>query len=190
MMFSTAQEKIHLHQLVPANSNLNNATTNISFVFSVGTGRINKIQGLRGVMIKTPGQRSGTPKHPLGHWHIQISWQSCDYSSYWDTKCNFELWNHLCHHSTLFLNTQAQSKRLKEGTGVWVLPVAKTGVILFWRKAEGISHSSIWDTGTLTSAGASRNVHSFIGHKSLSQFKLTKWTTSVYFKIDVHYTYI
>ena len=145
MMFSTAQEKIQLHQLVPANSNLNNATTNISF--AVGTGRISKIQDLRGAVIKTLGPHSGTPKHPFGHCHVQISLQSCDYSSYWDTKCNFELWNNLCHHCTLFLNAQAQNKRLKEGTRVWVLPVPRTGVISFWRKAESLSQSSIWTQG-------------------------------------------
>jgi len=48
MMFSTAQEKIHPHQLVPANSNLSNATTDISFVFTMDIGSTIKITGSEG----------------------------------------------------------------------------------------------------------------------------------------------
>lgn len=94
-----------------------------------------------------PGQGSGIPEHSSGPWHVPISLQSCDYSSYWDTRCNFDLWNCLHHHHTVFPKSQAQSKRLKEGTGVWALPLPGTGVIYFWRKAEGPSHSSIRTQG-------------------------------------------
>lgn len=91
MMFRGAQEKKHWHQLVPANSSLSNATTNISFVFAVGSGRISTIMDLREAALRTPGQGSGIPEHPSGYWQVSISLQSCDYSSYRDTKCNFDL---------------------------------------------------------------------------------------------------
>lgn len=180
MMFSTAQEKIRLHQLVPANSNLNNATTNISFIFAVGIGRTSKIQDLRGVVIKSPGQCSSTPKHPFSHWHVQISLQSCEYSSYWDTKCNFELWNSLCHRCTPFLNAQHRA-RDKEGTGDWVLPIPRTGLISFWsRKSFSQQHLGHRDPDF---SGSVKQCPLFHWTQATFTFKLTKWSTSVYFYI-------
>lgn len=80
----------------------------------------------------------------------------------------------MTHYSCM--NAQAQNKRSKEGTGIWVLPIPRKAAILFWRKAEILSHSSVWEPDF---SGSLEMCPLFIEHKLLPQLTLTQWTMSM-----------